>query len=400
MANSTEYAGLSDVQLAILSSVSHDDKASVMDGDPHFIIDIKTKTITNQSGKKEFVQFEHNSERLTFECDRYIEGHDVLLCNSVKIHYIAVDVPGIYEIEDVSAKEDDETKVIFSWLISSNVTQKVGKIRFAINFRCVQDTGEVTYSWSTKINEELSCTNGICNSETVVQENVDVLEQWKQEIFQITGVSDEQVQTAVNSYLETHPIEESDPTVPDWAKSPTKPKYTASEVGALPDSIKSLPNPSMLTFTGAVECSYNGSETVTVHIPSGGDEGDSVGGFPMPLIQEVMISEEVTQVEFTELDLDEFALEFIDVISGGDASEYVRINGFATIQNTIYALIPSEKGNNLIYGARITNNMYQLHYFNGNGYIRLAPLKLTTSINSVMIHGQKITSGTIRLYGR
>ena len=29
---------------------------------------------------------------------------------------------------------------------------------------------------------------------------------------------------------------ETDPTVPDWAKAPTKPTYTASEVGALPDS--------------------------------------------------------------------------------------------------------------------------------------------------------------------
>lgn len=29
---------------------------------------------------------------------------------------------------------------------------------------------------------------------------------------------------------------ETDPTVPEWAKSPTKPKYTAEEVGALPDS--------------------------------------------------------------------------------------------------------------------------------------------------------------------
>ena len=32
--------------------------------------------------------------------------------------------------------------------------------------------------------------------------------------------------------------EETDPTVPDWAKNPTKPKYTAIEVGALPDTTK------------------------------------------------------------------------------------------------------------------------------------------------------------------
>jgi hypothetical protein len=31
---------------------------------------------------------------------------------------------------------------------------------------------------------------------------------------------------------------ETDPTVPDWAKQPNKPVYTASEVGALPDTTK------------------------------------------------------------------------------------------------------------------------------------------------------------------
>lgn len=31
-------------------------------------------------------------------------------------------------------------------------------------------------------------------------------------------------------------LEETDPTVPNWAKQSTKPKYTASEVGALPDT--------------------------------------------------------------------------------------------------------------------------------------------------------------------
>lgn len=36
------------------------------------------------------------------------------------------------------------------------------------------------------------------------------------------------------AYLTT----ETDPTVPDWAKQPNKPTYTANEVGALPDTTK------------------------------------------------------------------------------------------------------------------------------------------------------------------
>ena len=52
------------------------------------------------------------------------------------------------------------------------------------------------------------------------------------------GVSDEKIAEAVGAYMEANPIEETDPTVSDWAKQPKKPTYTASEVGALPDTTK------------------------------------------------------------------------------------------------------------------------------------------------------------------
>lgn len=104
--------------------------------------------------------------------------------------------------------------------------------------------------------------------------------------------------------------EETDPTVPDWAKQPQKPSYTAQEVGALPDTTKipsalsdlsdddthrtvtdvektewssksnfsgdyndlsnipsGLPNPSALTFSGAFIGSYDGSNSLNVEIP-------------------------------------------------------------------------------------------------------------------------------------
>lgn len=48
----------------------------------------------------------------------------------------------------------------------------------------------------------------------------------------------EAIKNAVDEYLANNPIkvEETDPTVPAWAKQPTKPEYTADEVGALPDA--------------------------------------------------------------------------------------------------------------------------------------------------------------------
>ncbi len=45
------------------------------------------------------------------------------------------------------------------------------------------------------------------------------------------------IKNAVEDYLKENPVvsEESDPTVPEWAKQPEKPRYTAKEIGALPD---------------------------------------------------------------------------------------------------------------------------------------------------------------------
>lgn len=86
---------------------------------------------------------------------------------------------------------------------------------------------------------------------------------------------------------------ESDPTVSEWAKQPQKPTYTAEEVGAQAKgdyALKSeipqkLPNPQVLTFTGAVSKTYDGSSAVTVNIPTGGGGGGEPGvaaGFGTP----------------------------------------------------------------------------------------------------------------------
>ena len=49
-------------------------------------------------------------------------------------------------------------------------------------------------------------------------------------------ISPEDIADAVESYMDEHPFEETDPTVPAWAKAAQKPSYTAAEVGAMPDS--------------------------------------------------------------------------------------------------------------------------------------------------------------------
>ena len=50
------------------------------------------------------------------------------------------------------------------------------------------------------------------------------------------GVDPADIAKAVADYMAAHPIQETDPTVPEWAKRTEKPTYTAAEVGALPDT--------------------------------------------------------------------------------------------------------------------------------------------------------------------
>lgn len=78
------------------------------------------------------------------------------------------------------------------------------------------------------------------------------------------GVSEDKIAKAVGDYLTEHPITESDPTVPAWAKESEKPKYTADEVGALP---KDTPIPSI---DGLATEKYVDEKVAGIKIPESG----------------------------------------------------------------------------------------------------------------------------------
>lgn len=187
---------------------SHNDKTSVVDADSHFIIDPVTRTIQENDGEKKLVQFDHNSERKTFECPRYVEGHDMLNCNRVIVNYLDNDLPGVYEVDDLTMK--DSNTVMFSWLISSNATQKTGNIFFAITFMCVQTNGDVTYRWNTAINKGLKVIEGMNQNSTIVYDNVDILEQWKQQLFGTSDGEISKIQEATNECLKQIPSDYRD----------------------------------------------------------------------------------------------------------------------------------------------------------------------------------------------
>ena len=64
----------------------------------------------------------------------------------------------------------------------------------------------------------------------------DVYDQLMELIKGLGGVDPDDIAKAVADYLAAHPIEETDPTVPEWAKAKTKPTYSAAEVAAISQS--------------------------------------------------------------------------------------------------------------------------------------------------------------------
>lgn len=63
-----------------------------------------------------------------------------------------------------------------------------------------------------------------------------VYDQLMELIKGLGGVAPDEIAKAVADYLAAHPIKETDPTVPAWAKAETKPTYSAAEVGAVAQS--------------------------------------------------------------------------------------------------------------------------------------------------------------------
>ena len=86
--------------------------------------------------------------------------------------------------------------------------------------------------------------NTICAKSVSAAEPADppeAIRPWVEQILEAIksgDVSAEAIAAAVEAYIQEHGVqgEETDPTVPDWAKQPSKPTYTANEVGALPSS--------------------------------------------------------------------------------------------------------------------------------------------------------------------
>nr|DAU02050.1 MAG TPA: hypothetical protein [Caudoviricetes sp.] len=170
----------------------------VYDTDPHFSINPDSRVITYMSTDKLIIiQEDHNSERYTFEIPRYVDGHDMMLCDQVQVHYINIDSEnsknrgtGVYKVTDLQLSPDDENVVVCSWLISQNATLYVGSLNFVLRFACTSGS-KIDYAWSTGVYSSVTISKTIDNAELVIEQYADVLQAWYMELLAAgtTGVN-------------------------------------------------------------------------------------------------------------------------------------------------------------------------------------------------------------------
>lgn len=184
----------------------------IYDNDVHFKIDPNTRLFSNVGEVKSTIsQGDHNSERITFEIPRTVDGHDMSLCDKVEIHYLNFNtstresVKDVYQVEDLQVSEEDENIVEFSWLLSGNSTKHNGDLSFSISFKCLSGE-EIVYKWNTLIYSKITVGESYNYSQTVAQLYADVLEKWKLELIEAGTLTDEDISSAVNDYMGRNPI--------------------------------------------------------------------------------------------------------------------------------------------------------------------------------------------------
>lgn len=197
--------GLAEELLATTSDVTtthtHVGKDSnthaVKDPDTHFVIDPDTREITNYSyNRHALMQYDHQSEIFTFELPRYVENHDMTLCNRVRVHFINTDeITGehnsdVAEMDDLSVNSVDENTVVSTWCIRREATQLAGTLSFAVQYMCVDDDGAVTYEWHTDIYSGVEVKAGLNNGDASVVNYSNILEEWYQKLFEETSSAD------------------------------------------------------------------------------------------------------------------------------------------------------------------------------------------------------------------
>lgn len=152
-----------------------------------FVINPETRAITTENTALNIMQYDHNSEVYTFQIPRYVDRHDMSLCDRIEVHFDNVSrnkrnkSESFYLVEEVTVTEDD---IMFVWLISNTATQYEGTLTFSATFICVDEDGNLTYSWSSDAFKSVKVLASIKNTTQTLEGFTDEFELLKNDILE------------------------------------------------------------------------------------------------------------------------------------------------------------------------------------------------------------------------
>lgn len=162
---------------------------AVSDTDKRFIIDPKGRKIVPSDGKGVvIVKGDSNSEIITFEIPRFVEGHDMMLSDAVRVNYnnISKDTKNenrdFRDVKDLHVDFADGDKVVFTWKIDENATVYHGSLLYMVTFRCLDAENNITYEWGSGIGSDIVVSDGINNDIDITQKYPEIIKQWEADL--------------------------------------------------------------------------------------------------------------------------------------------------------------------------------------------------------------------------
>lgn len=204
------------------------------------IINAEERTIELPESERIFgVESDKASERKYFKCPKIVGDNIDLSTLNLFINFKNANNEGdIYHIDDVVVDGD---YITFSWLLSKKVTAyktDASKNQLLSFIFCAKSGEGPENEWNTTICSDGVVLEGLEPGESIAEDNPDIIQYILERLNSAGVITPEQISGAVEEYFASNPIEETDPTVPAWAKEQNKPSYTAQEVGALPNTTK------------------------------------------------------------------------------------------------------------------------------------------------------------------
>ena len=176
-----------DNLLDYLTVVAHEH--NVIDDDQVFTIDPVTRQISCVAPERNvLVQEDHKSEVFRFRMPRIVEGHDMALCDVVRIAYINIQAEsndrvfsdGTYDVTDLHI-DSTGNNIEFSWEVTAGSTQFEGTLNFGVIFKCMEGK-RVTYRWGTFYYESVYVLKRLGSEVNFPIKYLDIIEQWKDEV--------------------------------------------------------------------------------------------------------------------------------------------------------------------------------------------------------------------------